>query len=103
MNDGERALELGESNFTGVLDVFELDAACAEFLARFGGDVTFGGIDAAFQPASFALERLQALDGTAHLVDQALFLERIEVDVADRERNFHAGARDLPLGVNPRA
>ena len=47
----------------------------AQFAARFGGGVALGDVGAALELAGFALERLQALDGVPHLVDQPLALE----------------------------
>ena len=53
--------------------------------------------------SGFAFERLQTLDGAAHLVNQALLLEGIEVDVADGQGNLDAGARHCPLCPHVRA
>ena len=47
-------------------------------------------------------ERLQPLDRAAHLVHQALFLERVEVDVANFQGNFHARAGHGPLRAHVR-
>src|SRR5262249_18453116 len=73
-----------------------------QFLARFGGNFALGDVYATLEAPGFAFQRLQALDRAAHLVDQPLFLEWVEVDVANRERNLDARARHVPLGVNPR-
>ena len=64
--------------------------------------VALGHVGAAFQPPRFALERLQPLDRAAHLVDQALLLERIEIDVANGDGNLNARARHVPLRANVR-
>ena len=72
-------------------------AARAQFLARFGGVIALGDVGAALQFPGFALERLQALDGVAHLVDQPLFLERVELDGANQRRHLDARARHVPL------
>src|SRR5580658_4511203 len=102
VDERERALEFREADFAGFFDVFQFGASRAEFLARFGRYITFGSIDAPFEAARFALERLQALDGAAHLVDQALFLEGVEIDAANLDGNLDAGAGHRPLGLHVR-
>ena len=54
----KRALQLGGADFAGDLRFRSSScAAGAEFFARFGLDVAFGGVDAALELAGFALER----------------------------------------------
>src|SRR5580692_5813266 len=55
-----------------------------------------------FEATRFALKRLQALDSAAHLVDQALFLKRIEVNAANLDGNLDARARHRPLRLHVR-
>src|SRR6266403_1776068 len=98
----QRALQLGESDFAGLFDVLQLGAARAQFLARFGGDVALGYVGAALQAPRFAFERLQPLDRAAHLVDEALLFERIEIDRANSDGNLHARPRHVPLRANVR-
>src|SRR5215469_12728468 len=100
VNQRERALQFGEANFAGVFNVLQFRAARAQLFARFRGDFAFGDVRAALQPAGFAFERLQPLDRAAHLVHQALFLKRIEINVADGEGNLDARARHSPFRAN---
>ena len=92
-DDLQRALQFGEPDFAGVRDFAQFGAARAQFAARFGGVIALGGVGAALQLAGFALERLQPLDGVPHLVDQALALERIELERARQLRHLDARAR----------
>src|SRR6202521_1809643 len=103
MNERQRALQFGEPDFAGFFDVFQLGAARAQFFARFRRDVAFGHVRAALQAPGFAFQRLQPLDRAAHLVDQPLFLKRIEIDVTNGDGNLHARPRHLPLRANVRS
>src|SRR5882724_7840286 len=53
VDEGQRALQLGQPDFAGLLDVLQLGAAGAQFLARFGGDVALGYVGAALQAPRF--------------------------------------------------
>src|SRR6059058_5173105 len=87
VNQRERTLQFGEADFAGFLNILQFGAACTQLFAGFRGDFTLGNIRATLEPARLALKRLQALDGAAHFVDQALLLKGIEVDVANSEGN----------------
>src|SRR5208337_3325642 len=102
LNDSERALQFGQPNLAGLLDILQLGTPRAQLAARFRGVLALGYVRAALQTARFALERLQPLDRAAHLVHQALFLERVEVDVANFQGNFHARAGHGPLRAHVR-
>src|SRR5439155_5695313 len=102
VNKSQRALQLGEPDLAGFLDVFQLSAARAQFFAGLRRNVAFGHVRAALQPTGFAFQRLQPLDRAAHFVDQPLFLKRIEIDVANGDGNLHARPRHLPLRADVR-
>ncbi len=103
MNDREGALQFREPDFAGLFDIFQLGAARAQLFARFRGHIALGDVHAAFQPARFAFQRLQALHRAAHLVDQALFFKGVEVDITNGERNLHACAGHVPFRMDVRA
>src|SRR6266566_710898 len=100
VNQRERTLQFGEADFAGFLNILQFGAACTQLFAGFRGDFTLGNIRATLETARLALKRLQALDGAAHFVDQALLLKGIEVDVANSEGNFDTRARHRPLRAN---
>src|SRR5258707_2635743 len=102
MDERQRTLQFGQPDFAGFLDIFQLGAARAQFLARFRRDVAFGHVRAALQASGFAFQRLQPLDGAAHFVDQPLFLKWIEIDVANGDGDFHARPRHVPLRADVR-
>ena len=70
----------------------EFLAAGLQVLAGFGLDVGFRGFDAAFELHDFAFEEMNTLDGLANLFDQALFLERIEIEIAHAVGHLDASA-----------
>ena len=63
-----------------------------QVLASFGLDVGLRGFDAAFELHDFAFQEMDALDGLANFFDQALFLERIEVEIAHAIGHLDASA-----------
>src|SRR5712692_1943242 len=103
VNKRQRAPQFGEPDFAGFLNVSQLGAAGAQFFARFRRDVAFGRFRAALQAPGFAFQRLQPLDGAAHLVDQPLFFKWIEIDGADGDGNLHTRPGHAPLGANVRS
>ena len=56
-------------------------------------------LDAALELPDFALEEIDTFDGLVNLVDQALFFEQVEIELADKLRHLHAGARKLVAAV----
>src|SRR5579862_690602 len=94
-NDLQRALELGQAHFAGVGNFAQLGTTRAQFAASLRRGVALGHIGAALELAGLALEGLQALDGMADLVNEALALEGIELERARQPRNSDAGARDV--------
>src|SRR5260370_286478 len=54
VNQRQRALQLRETDFAGLFDVFQLSAARAQFLARFRGDLALGHVGATLQAPRFA-------------------------------------------------
>jgi len=56
VDDGERALQFSQADFTGFFDVLEFGTASTQFAARFESVFALGDIRAAFEPDRFALE-----------------------------------------------
>src|SRR5216683_2720434 len=103
VNERQRALQFGEPDFAGFLDVFQLGAARAQFLSRFGRDLAFSHVRAALQAYGFAFQRLQPLDRAAHLVDQPLFFKWIEIDGTNGDGNLHTRPCYVPLRADVRS
>ena len=78
-----------------------LDSSISRISARrSGGHFSARSVHAALQTNRLAFERVQALDGLAHDIDQALALARIEADRANQQRHLNSRARQLPLGAH---
>ncbi len=60
--------------------------------------IALGGFGAPLEFRGFALERLQAFHGVVNLFDQAIALERMEVDRAGQQGHLHARARQTVSG-----
>ena len=95
----QHPLQFGGIRFGDDFDFAKFLPARFQFLAGFGENVGLRGLDAALELDDFALEGLNALDRLAHLVDQALLLERIEIDFADAHGHFHARAAQREAGA----
>ena len=98
-NDLQHALEFGGAGLGDDFDFANFLAAGFQFLARFGEHVGLGSFHAALELHDFAFERLNALDRLAHFVDQALFLEGIEIDLADAHGHLNARAAEREAGA----
>jgi hypothetical protein len=100
VNDRQRALQLGQPDFAGLLNILQLRTPRTQFAPRFRRVLALGHVRAPLQPPSLALQRLQALHRAAHFVDQPLLLKRVEFDPADFQRNRDACPRHFPLRAN---
>ena len=91
-NHLKSALQFGGADLAGDFDFAELLATGAEIFARFGLDIGLRCFDAALELDDFAFEEMNALDGLADFVDQALLFERIEVELAKAAGHLDTGA-----------
>ncbi len=85
-----------------LFDFADFRALAFQFAARFGGVIALAGFGAAFELARLALQHLHPLDGLANLVDQPLFLNGVELNVANQLRHFDARARQRMLRADIR-
>ncbi len=102
VNERQRPLQFGQTDFARFFDILQLGPARPQFLPRFRRHVAFRHVHAALQPPRFAFQRLQPLDRPAHLVDQPLLLERIEIDPANLDRNLDARPRHAHFALHVR-
>jgi len=78
MNDCQRALQFGETDFAGLFDIFQLGSPRTQLFPCFRSYIALRDIHAAFQPARLALQRLQRSTVPRILSDQTLFLNGLK-------------------------
>src|SRR6185437_13810770 len=93
------AFEFRRADFAGDFDFAQLLAAGPKDFASLGLHVGFRRVDATFELGNFALEKVHALDGLVNFVDQALFFERMKVDLANKTRHFDTSSRHRVTGM----